>query len=99
MSLVLGLKYCGSCNIRFDRNPLVERIREEFGDQLAIKYTNQGGEFDLILVLNACPSACANVSDLHPKLDIYVVRNEEDVDPNGPVIPWIASHLKNVENQ
>jgi len=93
MSLVLGLKYCGSCNVIFDRNPLVDRIREEFGDQLTVKYTNQGGEFDLILVLNACRSACADVSDLHPKLDMYVIRTQQDVDPDGPVIPWIKSYL------
>lgn len=97
MPLVLGIKYCGGCNVQFDRTSLVDRIREHFGDRLEIGYTSRGGDFDLILVLNACPAACASTTDLSPRLDMYVVRTPNDADPNGPVIPWIESYLENEE--
>lgn len=93
MSLVLGIKYCGSCNVKFDRTALVTRIRSVLGDRLDIRYTSQGGSFDLILVLNACESACADLSGLTPRRGLFRVATAEDADPDGPVIPWIQSFL------
>lgn len=91
--LSLGLKYCGGCNIHFDRKTLVEAIREQFGSKMDIDYVSSGGEFDLILVLNACPVACASIDQLEAKQDIYIVRTKKDCAPDGPVISWIQSFL------
>lgn len=94
--LVLGLKYCGSCNVIFDRSTLVDGIRSHFSEaELDIVYTNSGGPFDLVVVLNACQVACADYSDLKPKFDFFVAKSQADLDPvEGPVIPWIEGYLE-----
>lgn len=99
MKLTLGLKYCGSCNVQFDRTKLIQLIKDQFGDLLEIGYTSTTSKeyyFDLILVLNACPVACANINNLKPKKSIFVVQSKDDVCHNGNVINWIRHELEKV---
>ncbi len=97
MALTLGVKYCGGCNVQFDRVELVDYIREHYPDQLNIVYTSSGEPFDLLLVMNACQVACADLTGLTPRMDTYIVREADEAKPgeDNPVIRWIQKYLDN----
>lgn len=93
--LTIGVKYCGGCNVQFDRTALVDYIRRYFGEQIKIVYTSNSSDYDLLLVMNACLVACASTEGLEPKLDTYIVCNFNEAKPGeqNPVVQWIQKHL------
>ena len=74
-------------------NGEIYNFRELRAELASLGHVFQSGSFDLILVLNACEAACADLSSLTPRRGLFRVETAEDADPDGPVIPWIQSFL------
>jgi len=62
---VVGLRYCGGCNPRYDRVAAVERLRAQLPKVgLCPAAPGQG----IVLVVCGCLVRCADVSDLDGRL-------------------------------
>jgi hypothetical protein len=57
----VGLKYCGGCNPRYDRIALVDDLKGRLGG--GIEWSSpEGGDLDLVLAIEGCETACADLS-------------------------------------
>jgi hypothetical protein len=59
----VGIKYCGGCNPEYDRVEVVGRIKNELGGILEI-VPHDVPELEIILVVQGCKTACADLSGL-----------------------------------
>lgn len=59
INLVVGIKYCGGCNPRYDRLDFSKKIMQDYKDQILFKTVSQDEEYDAILVICGCRSMCA----------------------------------------
>ena len=58
---VVGLRYCGGCNPRYDRVAAVERLRAQLP---AVELRPAAPGQEIVLVVCGCPARCANISGL-----------------------------------
>lgn len=70
---VVGVRYCGGCNPRYDRVAAVERLRARFPN---LKFCPAAPGQDLILVVCGCTAQCAGTSDLDGEL-LFLCRPED----------------------
>ncbi len=59
--LRVGVKYCGGCNPEYDRVALVEQIKERLEGKVSFVPPESEG-VDIILAVNGCRTACADLS-------------------------------------
>jgi hypothetical protein len=72
----IGIKYCGGCNPEYDRVALVRHIEERL--QGKAEFVEPGGEgIDLILAVEGCSTACADLS-VFKGMEIRIVTGIED---------------------
>lgn len=62
---VVGLRYCGGCNPRYDRVAAVDRLRAQL-PELELRPAVPGHE--TVLMVCGCPAWCADVSGLDGRL-------------------------------
>lgn len=60
---VVGIRYCGGCNPRYDRVSLVKRLMSFFPDVQFVP-AQKATAYPAVLVVHGCPSRCADVSGL-----------------------------------
>ncbi|SDZ90510.1 3-hydroxyacyl-[acyl-carrier-protein] dehydratase [Eubacterium aggregans] len=61
--LVVGIRYCGGCNPRYDRVALVQRLRKKL-PQVTFVPAEEGRSYDALLLCQGCPAQCAPVDGL-----------------------------------
>jgi hypothetical protein len=66
----LSIKFCGGCNPLIERGEVAQRIREELPGPRWVPWE---GEADLVLILNGCPTACAERAEIQKKARISLV--------------------------
>jgi hypothetical protein len=71
----VGLKYCGGCNPEYDRVALVRHIEESLQGKIAF-VTPEGEGVRLILAVEGCSTACADLSAFQGK-EIRVITTIE----------------------
>ena len=59
----VGIKYCGGCNPSYDRVKRVEGIAAALRPQ-AFLVSYEASPFELLLIVNGCPKACADRRDI-----------------------------------
>jgi len=74
--LRVGVKYCGGCNPEYDRVALVEQIKERLEGKVSFVPPESDG-VDIILVMNGCRTACADLSGFRGIETWRVTGNEE----------------------
>ncbi|MBR9980212.1 MAG: nuclear transport factor 2 family protein, partial [Desulfatitalea sp.] len=62
--LRIGLKYCGGCKPGYDRVAAAERIAAQLRPK-AVLLPPDSPALDLILVMQGCPTACADLAAYH----------------------------------
>ena len=60
---VIGVRYCGGCNPRFDRVALVRRLAGYF-PACDFESAQPAGDYPAVLVVCGCPSRCADTAGL-----------------------------------
>jgi hypothetical protein len=53
-----SLKFCGGCNPTIERGIVAQRLRE--GLEGKVRWVSEGEKRDFILIINGCPTACAD---------------------------------------
>lgn len=76
--MVIAVKYCGGCNVGYDRVAMVGRIRREFPEAEVVNAEGMDGEADLVLVVCGCSSVCAAHSHLDGRHGKIITAGEKD---------------------
>jgi len=76
MPVKVAVKYCGGCNPEYDRIALVEEIKEKLEGR-AVFVSPGSGDADLILAVEGCKTACADLSPFEG-LPVRVITCRED---------------------
>ncbi len=74
--LRVGVKYCGGCNPEYDRVAFVEQIKERLEGKVSFVPPESEGA-DIILAVNGCRTACADLSRFRGVETWTVTGNEE----------------------
>ena len=74
--LKVRIKYCGGCNPYYDRVALVKRIESRLQGEVEFVSTEIDG-VDLILAVEGCQTACADLESYQGKT-IYIISRFED---------------------
>lgn len=61
--MLIGVKYCGGCNPRYDRVACLERLKQGRPDDRIVT-ARPGVYYDVLLVLCGCLSRCADLTGL-----------------------------------
>ena len=69
-----GVKFCGGCNPRIERGAVAKRIRKELGSE--VRWVSGDEERDFILIINGCPTACANIAEIRGEGPALVISGE-----------------------
>ncbi len=73
----IGVKYCGGCNPQYDRVAVVEGLQKRLEGRAEFVSPDHDG-IDLILAVEGCATACADLSPFEGKR-IFVITCPEDV--------------------
>ncbi len=63
-SVLVGLKYCGGCQARYDRMAALQTIKDSSPDGTIFEPVREGKVYDYILIINGCQAQCANIKNL-----------------------------------
>jgi hypothetical protein len=74
----IGVKYCGGCNPRYDRVELVEGLQKRLEGRAVFVPPDHEGT-DLILAVEGCATACADLSPFEGKR-VFVITCPEDAE-------------------
>jgi hypothetical protein len=74
----IGIKYCGGCNPGYDRVALVRHIEESLRGEVEF-VSPESEEVALVLVVEGCGTACADVSAFQG-LEIRKITSIEDAE-------------------
>lgn len=76
MPKVIGIRYCGGCNPRYDR---VAQVRRMLQEPLPFQFAavRPGGTYAAVLLICGCETACVTVTDLPPVPLLYVRSAQE----------------------
>ncbi|MCI1930895.1 MAG: hypothetical protein LKJ13_04280 [Clostridia bacterium] len=79
MKIIIGVKYCGGCNVSYDRTEVLKKIESAF-DESKVMFENvkENMLYDYVLILNGCLSQCADISKINSKYGFLSI-----VSPDG----------------
>ena len=87
--MIIGVKYCGGCNPRYNRREIVTRLKDDFPD-LLIGTTKEKHDFTLILA--GCNVVCLKHDGHMGSKGKFVFRSENDYDSLYKII---INHINN----
>lgn len=56
----IGVKFCGGCNPKYDRDSIFLKVKEAYGEDVHI--VEEGETYDALLSICGCENACADIS-------------------------------------
>ena len=71
----LAIKFCGGCNPVLERADLARKVREGFP---ALQWVSREEEPDLVLIINGCPTACAEHAEIQKNARAFL-----EIQPGG----------------
>ena len=89
--LKIGIKYCGGCNPAYDRVTIVQHLSECLEGK-ATFVSPQSTDLDIILAIQGCPTACADLTAFEGR-PVRILTNREDAEAfarevkNGDAVP------------
>ncbi|MBS4536742.1 hypothetical protein GOQ29_14050 [Clostridium sp. D2Q-14] len=71
------VKYCGGCNVRYDRKSVIERLKEDYLDiNIITRINNEMCHF--VVILSGCMSSCIKHEELKGINGKMVIKDIED---------------------
>lgn len=80
-----GFKFCGGCNPRYDRVHVLESIKKHFANRVTFENSENGENYDGLLVIGGCSNCCPAIQDIKTK--------------TKPVLLWDVSQYENVKKE
>jgi hypothetical protein len=78
--MLIGVKFCGGCNPRYDRGKAFETIKQRLQGEAEFVIAEEDVLYDYLLVIGGCTNCCASVSQYQAK--------------NDPIRMWDESHIE-----
>ncbi len=88
--MLVGIKYCGGCNPRYDRGGLVARLKGALPD-VDFEPVRPDKVYDLLLVVSGCHVACADISGITSRLGLVSLSSPEHLEP---AVAAIQAHMQ-----
>ena len=82
--MLVGVKFCGGCNPRYDRGKALETIKAAMLEEAEFVIAEEGAEYDQLLVIGGCTNCCASFSQYKTKQDVTKI--------------WDGSHIEETIN-
>ena len=79
--MLIGVKFCGGCNPRYDRGKAFETIKQRLQGEAEFVIAEEGAPYDYLLVIGGCTNCCASIC-------LYQAKND-------PIRMWDESHIEN----
>lgn len=76
--MVVGVKYCGGCNPRYDRTRFLKRLIDALGRDYTFEVVQSQKTYDNLLVLGGCNNCCANYAGIRTQQGAIRVTGEKD---------------------
>ena len=73
----IGVKFCGGCKETYSRSNFYQRIKREL-KEFEFTYAAGQTEYDALLVICGCKSACASLEGLRARKGAVVITEEQD---------------------
>ena len=71
----LAIKFCGGCNPHLERGELAHKVRQGVSPS---QWVSREEESDLVLIINGCPTACAERAEIQKNSRAFL-----EVGPGG----------------
>jgi uncharacterized metal-binding protein len=68
------MKFCGGCNPTIERGEVAQQIRDALADK--VRWVTEEEEKDFILIINGCPTACADTIEIWEKGAVMVISGQ-----------------------
>ncbi len=78
--MLVGVKFCGGCNPRYDRGKALETIKKELEGNADLVIAEEGVEYDFLLIIGGCTNCCASFSQYGTKHDLIKMWDQEHID-------------------
>jgi len=78
--MLVGVKFCGGCNPRYDRGKALETIKKGLEENAEIVIAEEGVEYDFLLIIGGCTNCCASYSQYKTKHDPIKIWDHEHID-------------------
>ena len=78
--MLIGVKYCGGCNPRYDRGEAFETIKKRMHGKVEFVIAEEGIEYDYLLVIGGCTKCCASYCQYKVKNNTIFVWDEAHID-------------------
>lgn len=76
--MVIGVRFCGGCNPRFDRGKALETIRHG-SPRDTFLIAEEGKEYDLLLVIGGCTNCCASFDHFLSRTGVEKIWSESHI--------------------
>lgn len=74
--MIIGIKYCGGCNSRFNRGKFVEILMGKYNN-VTFEPAKENFRYDMVLVICGCFSECANHASLIGRKKLIINSEHE----------------------
>ena len=78
--MLVGVKFCGGCNPRYDRGKALEAMKKQSPEEAEFVIAEEGGEYDTLLVIGGCTNCCASYSQYKVRNDTIRMWDENHID-------------------
>lgn len=78
--MLIGVKFCGGCNPRYDRGKALEAIRSAAQGFAEFAVAEEGREYDRLLIIGGCTNCCASATQYTVKGDSIRMWDQDHVD-------------------
>jgi hypothetical protein len=78
--MLVGVKFCGGCNPRYDRGKALEAIKKQMLGKAEFVIAEEGMEYDFLLVIGGCTNCCASHCQYKAKTDTIFMWDEAHID-------------------
>ncbi len=58
--MLVGVKFCGGCNPRYDRGKAYEAVKKQLAGSADFVIAEEGKEYDVLLIIGGCTNCCAS---------------------------------------
>lgn len=73
--MYIGIKFCGGCNPRFNRNDTAESLIEELTNIHVIEIAFDKNVYDLIIVICGCMNCCDSYKNSSTNNRVIIINN------------------------
>jgi hypothetical protein len=86
---MIGIKYCGGCNPRYNRENLVAELKTALPDTHFV-FGEEALKANILIVVSGCASACPTI-DENPNQRVLWIREQREVQD---MIRWLEKMTK-----